>query len=42
MLKQSFLTAVFQKFGFDLDFIYCSEATTNKPETCVINCGKTH
>ena len=42
MLKQSFLMGVFQKFGFDLDFIYYSEAKTTKPETCVINCGKTH
>ena len=40
-LNHSFLLAVLKKFGFGTSFINWIEATLNKPESCVINSGKT-
>ena len=40
-LNHSFLLAVLKKFGFGASFINWIEAILNKPESCVINSGKT-
>ena len=40
-LNYSFLLAVLKKFGFGTSFINWIETILNKPESCVINSGKT-
>ena len=40
-LNHSFLLAVLKKFGFGTSFINWIETILNKPESCVINSGKT-
>ena len=40
-LNHTFLLAVLKKFGFGTIFINWIEAILNKPESCVINSGKT-
>ena len=40
-LNHSFLLAVLKKVGFGTSFINWTGAILNKPESCVINSGKT-